>query len=297
MTGGPVSSLMTAARDVAGALRPLWVRRLQDEIDERVARVPTQLNEFAVDDQGLSPEFVRSNALPMALVYRHYFRVETVDIDRVPSGRVLLISNHAGQLPFDGMMLTMAMLLEAEPPRIARGMAEYWVSELPFVSVAAARGGALVGTPRNCTAMLEAGECVMVFPEGVRGMNKLYRDRYQLMRFGLGFMRLALETNTPIVPVSIVGSEEQQPGLANLSSIARVLGMPALPLTPTFPLLGPLGLLPLPVKYRIYFGEPLIFEGDPSEDDAHIQERVDVVKSAIMDGFERGLAERHGVFK
>lgn len=288
--------VLTAVRDVAGALRPLWMRRLQDDIDARVARVPTQLNEFGVDAQGLSPEFVRSNALPSALMYRHYFRVNAVDIDRVPTGRVLLISNHAGQLPFDGMMLSMAMLLEAEPPRIARGMAEYWVSELPFVSVAAARGGSLVGTPRNCTAMLEAGECVMVFPEGVRGMNKLYKDRYKLMRFGLGFMRLALETDTPIVPVSIVGSEEQQPGLANLASVGRLLGMPALPITPTFPLLGPLGLLPMPVRYHIYFGEPLRFEGDPSEDDAHIQDRVDVVKKAIMDGFERGLAERSGIF-
>ena len=291
------TSALTAVRDVAGALRPLWLRRMQDATEERVARIPTPLNEYGFDDQGFSPEFVRANSLPMALLYKYYFRVRTVDIDRVPPGRVLLIANHAGQLPFDGMMLSMAMLLEAEPPRIARGMAEYWVSELPFVSVAAARGGSLVGTPRNCTSMLESGECVMVFPEGVRGMNKLYRDRYELMRFGLGFMRLALETDTPIVPVSIVGSEEQQPGLVNLSRVGRLFGMPALPVTATFPLLGPLGLLPLPVKYHIYFGEPLHFEGDPDEDDAHIQDRVDVVKAAIMAGFERGLAERHGVFR
>jgi 1-acyl-sn-glycerol-3-phosphate acyltransferase len=290
------SELLTTIRDVAGALRPLWVRRLQDEIDARIDRVPTRLNEYAFDAYGLSPDYVKRMFLPVALLYRYYFRTEVHGIERVPPGRVLLVANHAGQLPFDGMMLATAMLLEAEPPRIARGMAEYWVSELPFVSVAAARSGALVGTPRNCTALLEAEECVMVFPEGVRGMNKLYRDRYRLQRFGLGFMRLALETRTPIVPVSIVGSEEQQPGLANLSRLAHLLGMPALPVTPTFPLLGPLGLLPLPVKYRIYFGEPLRFEGDPSDDDAHVEERVDVVKAAIVAGFERGLAERDGVF-
>ncbi|OUV33309.1 MAG: glycerol acyltransferase [bacterium TMED88] len=282
---------------MAGALRPLWLRKLQDRIDAQVARVPARLNEYAFDDQGLSPDFIQRTALPIALMYEHYFRVRSVDIDRVPAGRVLLVANHAGQLPFDGLMLSMAMLLEAQPPRIARGMAEYWVSELPFVSVMAARGGALVGTPRNCTSMLQSEECVMVFPEGVRGMNKVYRDRYQLMDFGLGFMRLALETQTPIVPVSIVGSEDQQPGLANLSRLGRVFGMPAFPITATFPLLGPAGLWPLPVRYHIYFGEPLVFEGDPSEDDAHVQERVDVVKAAILSGFERGLAEREGVFR
>jgi len=287
---------LAVVREVASALRPGWFRSLQERIAERVDRVPTRLNEYAFDDQGFSPDFVKQNALPLALLYEYYFRVRPVDIDRVPKGRVLLVANHAGQLPFDGMMLSMAMLLKGEPPRIARAMAEYWVSELPFVSVAAARGGSLVGTPRNCTSMLESGECVMVFPEGVRGMNKLYEDRYKLMRFGLGFMRLALETNTPIVPVSIIGSEEQQPGLANLSRIASLLGMPALPVTPTFPLFGPLGLLPLPVKYHIYFGEPLSFEGDPSEDDAHIEERVDTVKAAIEEGFAQGLAERGGIF-
>jgi 1-acyl-sn-glycerol-3-phosphate acyltransferase len=290
------SALLQGLSDLVGALRPLWVRGLQEEIEERIARVPTHLNEYGFDPVGLSPDWVVRSYLPAALMYRYYFRVETFDIENVPSGPVLLISNHAGQLPFDGMMLGAAMLLEAEPPRIVRGMAEYFVSELPWVSVAAARSGSLVGTPRNCVAMLEAGECVMVFPEGVRGMNKLYRDRYQLKRFGLGFMRLALETGTPIVPVSIVGSEEQQPGLANLKRVARLVGAPALPITPTFPLLGPLGLLPLPVKYRMYFGEPLQFEGDPSDDDLRIEEKVDVVRAAIAHGFERGLAERRGIF-
>jgi len=296
MAGGTQGGFGAALEDLVGAFRPLWIRRLQEEIAERVARVPTVLNEYDFDEYGLSPDWVKRSALTTALLYRYYFRVQTFDIDRVPSGPVLLICNHAGQLPFDGMMLTAAMLLEAEPPRIARGMAEYWVSELPFISVAAARMGAMVGTPRNCVSMLDAGECVMVFPEGVRGMNKLYSERYQLQRFGLGFMRLALQTGTPIVPVSIVGSEEQQPGLANLASVSKLLGMPALPITPSFPLLGPLGLLPMPVKYRMYFGEPLDFEGDPSEDDRHIQERVDIVKAAIMAGFERGLSERGGIF-
>jgi 1-acyl-sn-glycerol-3-phosphate acyltransferase len=145
--------------------------------------------------------------------------------------------------------------------------------------------------------MLEAGECVLVFPEGVRGMNKLYKDRYKLKRFGTGFMRLALEAQTPIVPIAVVGSEEQQPGLANLESVGRMLGMPAFPITATFPLLGPLGMLPLPVKYHVYFGEPLHFQGAPTDEDAVIEEKVERVKSAITTLFERGLRERRGVFR
>jgi 1-acyl-sn-glycerol-3-phosphate acyltransferase len=176
-------------------------------------------------------------------------------------------------------------------------MAEYWVPQIPWISVLMARGGVLVGTPENCVAMLEAGECVLVFPEGVRGMNKLFTQRYKLQRFGLGFMRLALETETPIVPIAVIGSEEQQPGIANLPGVGRLLGMPAFPITLGFPWLGPLGMLPLPVKYHIYFGEPLSFEGSPTDEDAVVQQKVDMVRSAITTMFERGRGERRGVFR
>jgi 1-acyl-sn-glycerol-3-phosphate acyltransferase len=207
------------------------------------------------------------------------------------------LNNHAGQLPFDAAMLGIATLLEAEPPRIARSMAEYWVSTLPFINVAATRSGQMVGTPENCVAMLEAEACVAVFPEGVRGMNKLYRDRYKLMRFGLGFMRLALQTETPIVPVGIVGSEEQNPGLANLEGLGRALGMPAFPVTPGFPLLGPLGMLPLPVKYRMHFGEPMSFDGSVSDEDGVVEAKVEQVKRAIGALLDRGRAQRQGIFR
>jgi 1-acyl-sn-glycerol-3-phosphate acyltransferase len=283
--------------DLVGSLQPIAMRRLADELDERVAGLPVTLNEYGFDRYGFHADSYRRSSLPSALLYRHYFRAETHDIERVPEGRVLLICNHAGQLPLDGAMLGTAMLLEAEPPRLARPMAEYWVSRLPFVSEMAARTGSMVGTPENCSKMLEAGECVMVFPEGVRGMNKLYKERYKLQRFGLGFLRLALATDTPIVPVALIGSEEQNPGLANLKGLADMLGMPALPITPTFPLLGPLGLLPLPVKYHFYFGEPLRFEGNPSDEDAVIQRHVDVVRGEIESMFARGRAERRGIFR
>lgn len=295
--GSRSSGVRAMARDLLGAVVPLSVRELEREVDERLAKVPTRLNDFGYDPFGFSPAEIRPTARFAALLYRRYFRVETHEIENVPAGRVLLIANHAGQLPFDGMMISSAMLLEAEPPRIVRSMAEYWVPQIPWINVIAARGGVLVGTPENCVAMLEAGECVLAFPEGVRGMNKLFSQRYRLQRFGLGFMRLALETRTPIVPVAVIGSEEQQPGFANLPGVGRLLGMPSFPITLGFPWLGPLGMLPLPVKYHLYFGEPIEFEGSPTDEDAVVQEKVDVVRKVITELFERGRGERRGVFR
>lgn len=295
-SGAARSGFLGALRDLGGAMVPLAVRDLEREVDDRLRKIPTELNEYGYDRFGMSPEAIRSLILPAALLYRFYFRVETFGIERVPARRVLLVANHAGQLPFDASMLATAILLEAEPPRIARGMGEYWIPRLPFVSVAATLTGNLVGTPENCVAMLEAEECVMVFPEGVRGMNKTWSERYRLQRFGLGFLRLALETDTPIVPVAIVGSEEQQPGLANWQGLARVLGMPAFPITLGFPWLGPLGILPLPVKYRVHFGEPLRFEGTGSEEDAFVEEKVARVREAVRALLERGRKARGGIF-
>lgn len=287
-----------ALQDLAGALVPMSVRDLERELADRIAKAPLSLNEYGYDPYGFHPQVAARASLPGALLYKHWFRVETHDIARVPRGRVLLVGNHAGQVPYDGLMLSMAMLLDADPPRLCRPMGEYFIAQLPWLSVIAARGGVMSGTPENCAAMLERGECVMVFPEGARGMNKPFRKRYQLEPFGLGFLRLALETRTPVVPVAIVGSEEQQPGLADLRGLARAVGLPSLPITATFPWLGPLGLLvALPVKYRIYFGEPLEFDGHPSDEDALMQERVDRVRAQIEAMFRRGLAERAGIFR
>jgi 1-acyl-sn-glycerol-3-phosphate acyltransferase len=294
---GSKRGVVSMLGDLAGALTPLALRDLSAEIADRLRKVPTRVNEFGFDDWGMEIASVRRAVLPAALLYRYYFRAQTFGIERLPPGRLLLIANHAGQLPFDAMMLGVATLLEAEPPRIARGMGEFWIPQLPFVNWLATRSGQLVGTPENCVHLLEAGECVMVFPEGVRGMSKTFDQRYRLQRFGTGFMRLALETRTPIVPVGIVGSEEQQPGLANLKGLGRALGMPAFPITVTFPWLGPLGLLPLPVRYRIHFGEALRFEGDAGDEDAVIEEKVEQVRQAIGDLLERGRAERPAVFR
>lgn len=293
----PLDILNDLAGRISGALWPAPFRSLEREIAGRLANAPLRLNSFGYDPHGFHPDAARRLLLPSALLHRYYFRVETHGIERIPPGPVLLIANHAGQFAYDGAMLGISMLLEADPPRLARGMGEFFLWRMPWVGLSAARIGTMVGTPENCIAMLEDGECVMVFPEGARGANKPFRKRYELQRFGLGFMRLALATGTPIVPVGIVGSEEQQPGFANLEDFGRRLGLPSFPITITQPWLGLLGpMAALPVKYHIHFGEPLTFEGDTHEEDATVDERVDVVKDAMRNLIAHGLEERSGVF-
>jgi 1-acyl-sn-glycerol-3-phosphate acyltransferase len=277
-------------------LLPETVWDLQQEIDERMRRIPTRLNAYGYDRFGFHPDTTRRALLFTSLLYRYWFRAAVHGIERVPSGRVLLIANHAGQVALDAAMIGCAMFLDGEPPRIIRGMGEYWLPTVPWVNEAMVRTGSVVGTRKNCIELLELDECVIAFPEGVRGMNKLIWERYQLQEFGLGFMRLALETDTPIVPIAVVGSEEQAPAIANLMPLARLLRMPAFPVTLTWPWLGPLGMLPLPVKYRIHFGEPMRFAGNPSDEDEAIAEKVEEVKARIARMLAEGLASRRSLF-
>jgi 1-acyl-sn-glycerol-3-phosphate acyltransferase len=282
--------------------KPSLGRRIADrmvspDIRSRVQRLKTaELGEAGVDPFGYDPEVVKYAAVPIEWLYRHYFRVLVDGMEKVPDGRVLLISNHSGQLPFDAMMVGASLILDRDPPRAARSMVEKWVPRLPYVSVFFARVGQVVGTPDNCRRLLAREEAILVFPEGSRGISKTIDRRYKLERFGTGFMRLALETGTPIVPVGVVGAEEQAMSVANIRPLARILGMPAFPVTPTFPLLGPAGLLPLPTRYRIYFGDPLRFEGCGDEDDEFIEKHVMRVREAIEGLLARGLRERPGLF-
>jgi len=291
------SGISGALRDLVGAVTPLSVRRLERDLEDCLAKAAIQRNEYGFDPYGFEPGAAKSLYMPGALLHRFYFRVDSYDIERVPQGRVLVIANHAGQFAYDGTMLALSLLLHASPPRIARGMAEYFLFRLPWVGTSGARMGTMVGTPENCVHMLEAEQCVMAFPEGATGANKPFRKRYQLQRFGHGFMRLALQTGTPIVPVGIVGSEEQQPGLANFERAGRALGLPSLPITISMPWLGLLGpAFALPTKYRIYFGEPMHFEGDGGEEDAVVEQKVDAVKAEMAALIARGLSERTGIF-
>ena len=281
-----------------GRFDRLFEEAIRADTWEQIQRMEAGQNEQGYDPFGFQPEFLRYLGPLVEFLYYRYFRVESHGLENVPDrGPVLLVSNHSGQLPLDGMMIGSACLLEKRPPRMIRSMVERWVPTIPFASWALARAGQVVGTRGNARALLQRGSCVLVFPEGVRGIAKTYDRAYELQEFGLGFMRLALQTGTPIVPVGVVGAEEQYPTLFNAEKLGKLLGAPAFPITPTWPLLGPLGALPLPVKYRIYFGELMRFEGDPDDEDRVLRAQVQQVREAIDGLLQRGLREREGVFR
>jgi 1-acyl-sn-glycerol-3-phosphate acyltransferase len=264
-----------------------------DEITTRVNAVRSGENEAGFDPFGFDPETARYVLAVVTFLHRTYFRTQVFGLDNVPAGRSLLISNHSGMVPIDGVLIAASLLLDANPPRLPRGMVEKWTQQLPFVAMLFARVGQVLGSPDNARRLLEAEHPLMVFPEGVRGIVKPFSRRYELADFGLGFMRLALETQSPIVPIAVIGAEEQYPNFGNASGLARAFGLPMFPLLPQ----ALLGLaLPLPTRYRIYFGEPLRFEGDPDDDDADIEAQVEVVRSTVQRMVVRGVGERKHIF-
>ncbi|MFO0658677.1 MAG: lysophospholipid acyltransferase family protein [Polyangiaceae bacterium] len=283
--------ILDGARD---GVESAWRSAVGDIVEERLARVVSNVPAGSVDPFGLDLD-ASKYALSVAwMLHRKYFRTEVHGIENVPSGRVLLISNHSGQIPLDGAMIGASLFFDAEPPRIIRSMVEKWTQTLPFISVLYPRLGQVVGVPENARRLLENDEPLLVFPEGSKGISKPFSRRYQLSDFGLGFLRLALETNTPIVPVAVVGAEEQYINLANVKGLAKAFGMPVFPVIPQF--LIPGLQMPLPTKYHIYFGEKLRFHGDPDDDDAVIEEKVWLVKATIQSMINRGLKERKGIF-
>jgi 1-acyl-sn-glycerol-3-phosphate acyltransferase len=288
----PVAQL--GADTLRNALDDFTIRLLGRDFEDRLERVSRAMGSGGVDPFGLDPAWAKYAVGVAAFFHRFYFRTAVSGIDRVPSGRVLLVSNHSGQIPLDGLILGAAMFLDTEPPRIIRSMVEKWTQTLPFISTMFSRVGQVVGVPENARRLLDLGEAILVFPEGARGISKSFAERYKLGEFGLGFMRLALETGTPIVPVAVIGAEEQYISLGNFGSLARTFGMPNFPILPQILLPG--GQLPLPTKYRITFGEPMSFDGDPDDDDAVIEEKVAKVRGTIQSMLNRGLKERRSIF-
>ena len=212
-----------------------------------------------VDEFGYDPTY-EQRFLPIAqFLYQRYFRVEVEGVDRIPEeGRCLIVANHSGTIPLDGIMLRMALRQEHPAHRPLRWLAEDYLYYLPFAGSFITRIGAVRACQENAERLLTQENVVAAFPEGVKGIGKLFKERYRLQRFGRGgFIRLCLRTSTPIVPCAIVGAEETGPMLARAEYVARVLGLPYIPITPTFPLFGPLGLVPAPTKWRITFGEPV----------------------------------------
>jgi 1-acyl-sn-glycerol-3-phosphate acyltransferase len=263
------------------------------EVARAIDAIPTGVSGY--DQWGFSPEQAKLYYSLAYWLYR-YFHPVIEGIEHVPAGRVLIVPNHSGQLPFDGLVIAVACLLHADPPRLVRPMAERWFPTLPFVNVAFSRTGVVVGDPLNCRNLLEAGNAILVFPEGARGSGKPWSHRYRLVDFGRGFMRLALQAKAPIVPVSVVGAEESIISLTDVKPLARLLRMPYFPIPPLLPILGPLAFLPLPTRFHVRFGEPLTFTGPFDDEDEAIDAKVQVVKERIQAMIDEGLASRKGVF-
>lgn len=219
-----------------------------------------------VDDFGRDPRATARWEWLFEFLYSKWFRVSAFGIDNIPQkGRALLVANHAGTLPYDSAMVMHAVRRDHPSRRDVRPLVEDTVFHLPFLGPVMNRIGGVRADPANAERLLERDELVAVFPEGEKGMGKLWKDRYRLQRFGRGgFVKLALRTGAPIIPVAVVGAEEAAPMLGKVTWFAKNIGIPWIPVTPTFPWIGPAGLLPLPSKWFIEFGKP-IYLGRPSE--------------------------------
>lgn len=258
----------------------------QMEIEARLAQLDVEFNQLGFDRFGISKGHLKWFYKVMGLFYFNYFRVQIVHQERVPSrGRCMLIGNHSGGIPVDGGMVSAALFYGLDTPRHPHGMVEKFAQNVPFLSSWFSRMGQLTGLPEHAKLLLDNERLLVVFPEGVRGIGKLWSQRYQLERFGTGFMRIALETRTPIIPFAFVGGEEAFPTVMHLNRVAKLIGVPYLPI--------PKHIVPVPkpVPCRIHFGEPMYFEGDGSEGDDVIEAYVQEVRKTIADLIEEGRQE------
>ena len=285
-----------AAAELAATALPRSLR-------ESIARMARRMEgEYHEDEWGFDEEFAEAAYPLFELLYDRWWRVEATGVENVPShGRAMLVSNHAGSLfPFDASMITGAIMKQHPLPRWPRFMVLDWAFELPFVSGFMRKVGGVPASPYNAARILSSDELMMVFPEGAKGTGKRFSERYRLQRFGRGgFIEIALRTRSPIVPIAVVGSEEIYPMIADGSAIARVIGAPFVPITPTFPWLGPLGLVPLPSKWRIEFCEPLDISPYPPEaaDDRRVVfDLSERVRESIQQKLYENLVKRGSAF-
>jgi 1-acyl-sn-glycerol-3-phosphate acyltransferase len=273
-------------------------RDVREGLDAAVRRLSGNYHE---DEWGFDEEFTESIYPLLEMMYDRWWRVEADGVRNVPAhGRALLVANHAGILPWDATMMGVAMLREHPLPRYPRFLVLNWAFDLPWVSSGMRKVGGVVASPFNAMRLLEQDHLVAVFPEGVRGTGKPYAERYRLQRFGRGgFVEIALRTRAPIVPVAVVGSEEIYPKLADLPFVARLIGAPYFPVTPTFPLLGPLGVVPLPSKWRIEFLDPIetaSYGPEGADDRALVLELSERVRGQIQQALYANLVKRGPAF-
>ena len=259
------------------------------EIRERVARIEIPFNSCGVDPYGISADYLARWYAMLGFLYRTYFRVRAHGLENVPArGRCMLVGNHSGGIAIDGAMVVASMFFEKDPPRLCQGMAEKFINQVPFFSQWTNRTGQFTGIPELAAKLLEDERLLLVFPEGARGTAKLYKERYSLVGFGTGFMRLALQTRTPIVPFGFLGGGDAIPTVMNSYALGKIMGAPYVPITPY-------GFaLPLPVGLEVHYGEPMVFTGTGSEDDHVVSGHVEQVKARIAELIEAGRAVREG---
>jgi 1-acyl-sn-glycerol-3-phosphate acyltransferase len=269
---------------------------------ERVSAAMRRLaGDYEEDEWGFDAEFVEAVEPFFDFLYDRWWRVKTTGVENVPAhGRALLAANHAGIMPWDAAMMSVGLMREHPLPRQPRFLVLNWAMDLPYVSVAIRRMGGVVASPHNAVRLLESDQLVAAFPEGVKGTGKPYAERYSLQRFGRGgFVEIALRTGAPIVPVAVVGSEEIYPKLGEAPLVARAMGAPFFPLTPTFPWLGPLGAVPLPSKWRIEFCDPIETASlgrDAADDRALVLELSERVREIIQRKVLENVVKRGGAF-
>jgi 1-acyl-sn-glycerol-3-phosphate acyltransferase len=256
---------------------------IDDDVRARVQRLQLPFNDAGYDRYGTSRRHLELFFSLVAPLYRSYFRVEASGVEHIPArGRAMIVGNHSGGYAIDGLLTVASCFFELEPPRLAQGMAEKFLAALPVSSTWSARLGHLTGLPEHAERLLNDDRLLMVFPEGARGTAKLYKERWSLVRFGNGFVRLALATKTPIIPMAFVGGGDVLPTVANLYKLGRLVGVPYIPVSAY-------GLpVPLPRPCAIHYGEPLSFRGTGHEDDESIERMVAEVRGRVAALLEEG---------
>ncbi|WP_040338613.1 lysophospholipid acyltransferase family protein [Candidatus Blastococcus massiliensis] len=284
---------------VPPTVSPGWEDQVAAALDFVRRRVK---GEYETDEFGFDPDLADHVLLPILRpFFEKWFRVESLGLENVPStGGALLVANHSGTIPVDALMTTVSLHDEHPAQRRLRLLGADLVFDIPFAGSLARKMGTTLACNEDAERLLTEGELVGVFPEGFKGIGKPFHERYTLQRFGRGgFVSAALRTGAPIIPCAIVGAEEIYPMIGNAKTAARLLGLPYFPITPTFPLLGPLGLVPLPSKWLIAFGEPIetaSYGPAAAEDPMLVFNLTDQVRETIQQSLYQLLMRRKGVF-